>query len=214
VPGYDAPISAREALYIAPELHYVAVTHVGWTVPSASMSVSTKPSTEVALAGAGEQTRAGRAALGADRARGGGQGDRRSSSALVHVSPLRYAGIVFIVRVKRPQSIVGRLWNQVQDVSAFVTPTFIVLKLTGVITWSWWWVLSPLWISGILFAVVLCALLVLLFWAGSRYARLLMDQHLADFLRDFAPGKSYPDTSGGDLGFPDGGGQGASSPDG
>ena len=24
---------------------------------------------------------------------------------------------------------------------------FIVLKLCGVIDWSWWWVLSPLWIS-------------------------------------------------------------------
>ena len=24
---------------------------------------------------------------------------------------------------------------------------FIILKLTGHITWSWWWVLSPLWIS-------------------------------------------------------------------
>jgi phosphoglycerol transferase MdoB-like AlkP superfamily enzyme len=23
---------------------------------------------------------------------------------------------------------------------------FIVLKLTGVISWSWWWVLSPFWI--------------------------------------------------------------------
>lgn len=23
---------------------------------------------------------------------------------------------------------------------------FIVLKLVGVIGWSWWWVLSPLWI--------------------------------------------------------------------
>lgn len=22
---------------------------------------------------------------------------------------------------------------------------FIVLKLTGVIAWSWWWVLAPLW---------------------------------------------------------------------
>lgn len=27
---------------------------------------------------------------------------------------------------------------------------FIVLKLVGVITWSWCWVLSPLWISIIL----------------------------------------------------------------
>lgn len=23
---------------------------------------------------------------------------------------------------------------------------FIVMKLCGVITWSWWWVLSPFWI--------------------------------------------------------------------
>ena len=23
---------------------------------------------------------------------------------------------------------------------------FIVLKLTKIITWSWWWVLSPIWI--------------------------------------------------------------------
>lgn len=27
---------------------------------------------------------------------------------------------------------------------------FIVLKLVGVISWSWWWVMSPLWISLIL----------------------------------------------------------------
>jgi hypothetical protein len=29
---------------------------------------------------------------------------------------------------------------------------FIALKLTGVIGWSWWWVLSPLWIPWALFA--------------------------------------------------------------
>ena len=33
---------------------------------------------------------------------------------------------------------------------------FIVLKLCGVIDWSWWWVLSPIWIP-----VALVALLVL-----------------------------------------------------
>lgn len=27
-----------------------------------------------------------------------------------------------------------------------LTIVFIVLKLTDVIDWSWWWVLSPLWI--------------------------------------------------------------------
>lgn len=28
-----------------------------------------------------------------------------------------------------------------------LTVVFIVLKLTKVITWSWWWVLSPMWIT-------------------------------------------------------------------
>lgn len=32
---------------------------------------------------------------------------------------------------------------------------FIVLKLCGVIKWSWLWVLSPLWISAILTVVIL-----------------------------------------------------------
>jgi predicted tellurium resistance membrane protein TerC len=31
-----------------------------------------------------------------------------------------------------------------------LTLLFIALKLTGYITWSWWWVLSPLWISFLL----------------------------------------------------------------
>ena len=29
-----------------------------------------------------------------------------------------------------------------------LTIAFIVLKLMNVITWSWWWVLSPLWIPA------------------------------------------------------------------
>lgn len=29
-----------------------------------------------------------------------------------------------------------------------LTITFIVLKLTGIITWSWVWVLAPLWIPA------------------------------------------------------------------
>lgn len=32
-----------------------------------------------------------------------------------------------------------------------LTIVFITLKLTGYITWSWWWVLAPMWLS---FAVV------------------------------------------------------------
>ena len=31
---------------------------------------------------------------------------------------------------------------------------FLVLKLTGSIAWSWWWVTAPLWIPCALFIVV------------------------------------------------------------
>lgn len=38
-----------------------------------------------------------------------------------------------------------------------LTIAFIVLKLTGYISWSWWWVLAPTWIP---LALVLICLLV------------------------------------------------------
>ena len=37
---------------------------------------------------------------------------------------------------------------------------FITLKLTGSIDWSWWWVLSPLWITWGLIAVVAVFMLI------------------------------------------------------
>lgn len=52
-----------------------------------------------------------------------------------------------------------------------LTIAFIVLKLTGVIGWSWWWVLSPLWIAGLFWLVMLAvaALIVgLLFLKDER----------------------------------------------
>jgi hypothetical protein len=36
---------------------------------------------------------------------------------------------------------------------------FITLKLTHVIDWSWWWVLSPIWIPLILVLFGFCILL-------------------------------------------------------
>jgi uncharacterized protein (DUF983 family) len=45
-----------------------------------------------------------------------------------------------------------------------LTVLFIGLKLTGHITWPWLWVLSPLWISLLLFLILLAiaALFVIL----------------------------------------------------
>ena len=39
-----------------------------------------------------------------------------------------------------------------------LTLVFVVLKLLGKINWSWWWVLSPIWLSlsaAIIVAIVL-----------------------------------------------------------
>lgn len=45
-----------------------------------------------------------------------------------------------------------------------LTIVFITLKLVGYIDWSWWWVLSPVWIS---FLLVL-ALIVFGAWVSSK----------------------------------------------
>ena len=45
--------------------------------------------------------------------------------------------------------------------TGLLTIAFIVLKLCKVISWSWWWVLSPLWISaGITLAILLIIVVV------------------------------------------------------
>lgn len=38
---------------------------------------------------------------------------------------------------------------------------FIVLKLTGTITWSWWWVLAPFW-GGVALVLFIFALYLLI----------------------------------------------------
>ena len=42
-----------------------------------------------------------------------------------------------------------------------LTIVFIVLKLLGKITWSWWWVLSPIWISAIVAILFLLIYLII-----------------------------------------------------
>ena len=42
-----------------------------------------------------------------------------------------------------------------------LTILFIGLKLTGYINWSWWWVLSPIWIVSLLLFVLVLILLKL-----------------------------------------------------
>lgn len=44
---------------------------------------------------------------------------------------------------------------------------FLVLKLTGVIGWSWWWVTAPLWCPIAVFVVLAIAALLIALVVGS-----------------------------------------------
>ena len=44
--------------------------------------------------------------------------------------------------------------------TGLLTIVFIILKLVGTIDWSWWWVLSPLWITFLL-CMLIFALMIL-----------------------------------------------------
>lgn len=43
---------------------------------------------------------------------------------------------------------------------AALTLLFIALKLTNVISWPWIWVLSPIWISFVLFSLILIVVVI------------------------------------------------------
>lgn len=48
----------------------------------------------------------------------------------------------------------------------FLTLIFITLKLTNNIDWSWWWVLSPLWIPVAIVLAVAVVVILLAIIAG------------------------------------------------
>lgn len=49
-----------------------------------------------------------------------------------------------------------------------LTLIFIVLKLTDVIDWSWWWVLSPLWLPVVIFFLGAALILGLVAMVGRK----------------------------------------------
>ena len=46
-------------------------------------------------------------------------------------------------------------------ITGALTIVFIVLKLTNNIDWSWWWVLSPIWISILLVVFILLIVFII-----------------------------------------------------
>lgn len=48
-----------------------------------------------------------------------------------------------------------------------LTITFIVLRLCGVIAWSWWWVLAPVWIPVVAGSVLMAIVMGISAWLGD-----------------------------------------------
>ena len=44
---------------------------------------------------------------------------------------------------------------------AYLTALFVALKITGVVAWSWWWVLAPMWMVGIIVAIVIGVVMII-----------------------------------------------------
>jgi membrane protein YdbS with pleckstrin-like domain len=98
---------------------------------------------------------------------------------------------VFAIRVKTG----SRRWDSVQSVLSFLLVTTpIVLKLTGVIAWSWWWVLAPTWISGVLAALALAGMVVLLRRDARKKMRMLIDVPPDEWTEWLARREADPDT--------------------
>lgn len=54
--------------------------------------------------------------------------------------------------------------------TGLLTIVFIILKLCNVISWSWWWVLSPLWI-GLIITVGLIGIYIAIMLYEDREPR-------------------------------------------
>jgi Flp pilus assembly protein TadB len=63
---------------------------------------------------------------------------------------------------------------------------FIGLKLGGVIDWSWWWVLSPIWIPiGLFIVVAITVVPIMWFWKRREIKRTIQQlQEMAELTEE------------------------------
>ena len=54
-------------------------------------------------------------------------------------------------------------------IAGVFTIVFVVLKLTGHIDWSWLWVVSPIWITAAVIALLLVA--VVAAWGTAKFVK-------------------------------------------
>lgn len=73
--------------------------------------------------------------------------------------------------MKQEKSTVATVITIVMAVATFLA--FLVLKLCGVLVWSWWWITAPLWGVFLLFLLALgflgMCLLILHFFSKRRH---------------------------------------------
>lgn len=62
-----------------------------------------------------------------------------------------------------------------------LTIVFVVAKILGLISWSWWWVFSPLWIIPAVIIGILCAIL---FVAVFAVTTILIGAAMCDIWED------------------------------
>ena len=74
--------------------------------------------------------------------------------------------------------------NNGMSTSTVLTLIFVTLKLCNVIDWSWWWILSPVWITA---GIAILALAVIALWemsdAKEKARRKEREEELKDLLR-------------------------------
>ena len=67
----------------------------------------------------------------------------------------------------KKQTIVSSSASSGIGFTGLLTIVFIVLKLLGKIDWSWVWVLSPLWISALLVALIIIIIFLVICWLAK-----------------------------------------------
>lgn len=65
------------------------------------------------------------------------------------------------------KTVTTRFGLSIFDISVLLTIVFVVLKLCGVIAWSWWWVVSPI-VFAIGLFIIAVIILFILGWILSK----------------------------------------------
>lgn len=58
--------------------------------------------------------------------------------------------------------------NMGLNLGEVILVVFIILKLTKVINWSWWWVLSPAWVGLIVMILILGHIAIKVLWKRKQ----------------------------------------------